>query len=258
MWQEERQRRIRSLLVTFGQVSVDDLTADFGVSRETIRRDLMEMEEAGELRRVRGGGVPVVRHTEAPYLERAASHRREKQSIARAAATLVESGQTLFLDCGTTTAILAERLAQLSGLTVITNSFDVAKGISSAAGTTQRGNRVVILGGAFADNPPATLGATTINEIGRYQADFAMVSPFGLDADTGATSYDPDEAEVARAMLARARKKVILADYSKLGVVSRVAFCAPAEADHIIVDARARQQPSFVQLRSKAANVIVA
>lgn len=258
MWQEERHRRIRSMLATFGQLSIDQVTEDFGVSRETIRRDFMEMEEAGELRRVRGGVVPIAQDVEAPYLERAAVRRREKLAIAKAAATLIEAGQTLFLDAGSTTTILAERLALMNGLTVVTNSFDVAKSMTSAGDMTQRGNRVVVLGGDFADNPPATYGAITINEIARYRADVALVSPVGLDAQSGATSYNPDEAEIARAMLAGAGRRVILADYSKLGVASRVSFCRTGDADCIIVDAKARQTKAFAEIEATGARTIIA
>ncbi|UQR60290.1 hypothetical protein LRP30_25110 [Bradyrhizobium sp. C-145] len=88
------------------------------------------------------------------------------------------------------------------------------------------------------------------------RADFAMVSR--LDATAGATSYNPDEAEIARAMFAHARKRVILADYSKLGVVSRVSYCALVDADCVIVDVRARQNAMFPQLCSVNPDVVVA
>ncbi|MHC2331970.1 DeoR family transcriptional regulator [Bradyrhizobium sp. USDA 4454] len=92
MWQEERRRHIQSMLTTFGTPSVDRLTEDFGVSRETIRRDLMEMEESGELRRVCGGVVPVAEDNGgAPYQVRTAVRTRKKRVIAKAAAGMVEA-----------------------------------------------------------------------------------------------------------------------------------------------------------------------
>ncbi|WP_430648787.1 DeoR family transcriptional regulator [Bradyrhizobium pachyrhizi] len=86
---------MRSMLATFGTLSVDRLTEDFGVSLETIRRDLMETKESGELRRVRGGVVPVAKDKEAPCQLRTAVRSREKRAIARAAAAMVEAGQTI-------------------------------------------------------------------------------------------------------------------------------------------------------------------
>ncbi|NEU97035.1 DeoR family transcriptional regulator [Bradyrhizobium uaiense] len=141
MWQEERRRHIRSMLATFGTLSVDRLTEDFGVLLETIRRDLMEMKESGELRRVRGGVVPVAKDKEAPCQLRTAVRSREKRTNARAAAAMVEAGQTILLDAGSTTTTLAQRSAQMEELIVVTNSLNAAKCLTSAGDCTQRGNR---------------------------------------------------------------------------------------------------------------------
>lgn len=257
MWQEERRQRIRSLLSSFGHVSVDQATTEFGVSRETIRRDLVEMEARGELKRMHGGAVALEEEREAPYTVRSSVRIREKRAIAACAARLVESGQTLFLDAGSTTSILSERLSGLSGLTVITNSLKVASNMTEREGTATLGNRTVLVGGEFNSDPPATFGDVTINEIGRYQADMALLSPFGLDSRKGATSFDPHEAEVARSMIANAAKTVILADHSKIGVLSRFAYCGISDISHIVVDAKAPQRPDFGAVQALAENVII-
>lgn len=258
MWHEERRQRIRSLLTTFGRVSVDRVTEEFGVSRETIRRDLLDMEADGELRRVRGGAVMAEERREAPYSVRSSVRVKEKRVIAGAAARLVHSGQTLFLDAGSTTAILAERLAGLSGLTVITNSVDVATHLSEGARAEGRANRTVLIGGDFNAEPPATFGGVAVNELSRYQADLALLSPFGLDLHKGATSFDPREAEIARAMVASARNTVILADHSKIGGVSRVSYCSLGDITHLVVDARAARVSHFDAIRAHVPDVIVA
>ena len=108
MWQEERQQKIRDRLAAFGQVSVDRITEEFGVSRETIRRDLMEMEQAGKLRRVRGGAVPVTRE-DTTYGIRTTQRVAEKRAIAHAAIGLLQSGMTIFMDAGSTSFVMAER-----------------------------------------------------------------------------------------------------------------------------------------------------
>lgn len=258
MWHEERRQRIRSLLDTFGQVSIDRVTGEFAVSRETIRRDLLDMERRGELRRVRGGAVTTHERREEPYRVRSAVRVREKRAIAVAAARSLESGQTLFLDAGSTTSILGERLAGLSGLTVITNSVDVASRISEATGPAAGSNRVMLLGGAFETEPPATFGEATINEVARYQADVAILSPFGLEACKGATSYDPREAEIARAMIANARETIMLADHTKIGLVSRIAYCEASDISHLVVDAKAPDCVGFDILSAKVGRVTVA
>lgn len=258
MWQQDRRQRLRSMLASAGSVSVDEATSELGVSRETIRRDLLEMEQAGELRRVRGGAVARAGTREAPYAERAAVRLREKRMIARAAAALVRPGQMVFLDAGSTTAILARQLAQLHGIMVITNSIEVANCMVSAENQRRRGNEVVLLGGAFALQPPATFGMATLREIGRYRADLALLSPFGLDAVAGASSYDPNEAEIARAMFRHARQRVLLADHSKLGHVSRVSYWPIAETDLIIVDDRARGSSAFEAIAAVHPNLQLA
>ena len=255
MWQEDRRRRIRSMLATFGTLSVDRATAELGVSRETIRRDLLDMELGGELRRVRGGAVGLEPAREAPYSVRATVRLREKRMIAREAAAMIRPGQMLFLDAGSTTAILAEHLAQLHGILVVTNSIDVASRIATPDSLRKRGNQVVLLGGAFGAQPPATFGTATLRDIARYRADVALLSPFGLDAEAGATSYDPNEAEIARAMFRHARQRILMADHTKLGLVSRVSYCRTAEADLILVDDRAGSLAALDAVRAANPNV---
>src|SRR5690606_1277748 len=153
MWQAERHQRIRALLETFGQVSIERLTSELAVSRETVRRDVKALEMAGRLRRVHGGIVPARDPSEAPYTERALQYRREKRAIAAACRSQVEAGQILLIDAGSTTALLAQALARLSGLQVFTNSLDVAAHLGTEA-SRQRRNRVILLGGDYGDQPP--------------------------------------------------------------------------------------------------------
>jgi DeoR family transcriptional regulator, fructose operon transcriptional repressor len=257
MWHEERRHRIRAQLAALGRVSVDRATQEFGVSRETIRRDLMEMEAHGELRRTRGGAVPVEAE-EAPYSVRSTVRIKEKRMLAVGAAQLVSDGQSLFLDAGSTTAILAERLAMFSGLTVITNSLHVALQITSPLHAKERNNNVILVGGEFNHDPPATFGALSVNDLARYQTDLAFTSPFGLDNQAGATSFDPREAEIARSMIRNAHQTVLLADHSKIGVVSRVSYCQIGDISHLILNARAQRHPQFDLLQRKAQNTIIA
>jgi DeoR family fructose operon transcriptional repressor len=186
MWQEERYQRIRALLSSLQQVSTDRIVGELGVSRETVRRDLLELEAMGGIapraRRRRAGAQRTAhRGTRAHARQIQARHR------ARAAAGLVSSGQTLFLDAGSTTSVLADELAKLSGLTIITNSFDVALKVGTAGNGA---NQLIMLGGTVSGPVCATAGDLTISEIHRYRADLALLSPVGVDAEFGATNYD--------------------------------------------------------------------
>jgi len=256
MWQEDRHQRIRALLATLERVSTERIMAELGVSRETVRRDLVDLEALGELRRVHGG---VTRPAdEAPIAERSHTHVKSKNAIARAATALVSSGQTLFIDAGTTTAILAEELAKLANLTIITNSIDVAQKMRATGEKTDASNEIILLGGSISDRAFATVGGTTIAEILRYRADVALLSPVAIDHRHGATNFDHAETEVARAMVAHADRVVILADYSKIGQCSRIAFCPISRVDTLITNKKGAEGPALLSLRKKLPQVILA
>ncbi len=260
MWQEERQRRIRDQLAAYGRVSIDRITEDFAVSRETIRRDLMEMELAGELRRVRGGAVPLMRE-DTTFGIRVTLRLQEKRAIAATALALLESGMTIFMDAGSTSTVMAEALAAPHGLTdlnIITNSMDVARLLAERAGEPSRRFRVLMLAGEVKHEPMETHGAATINDIRRYRADVALLAPWGIDARMGAMNYFIHGAEIARAMVGNADRTVILADHSKVGAPARSVFCPVAEIDHLVVDRAARERPEFEALQAAIPGLIVA
>ena len=256
MWQAERKRRIGALLEALGSVSVERLAQEFAVSHETVRRDLVAMERAGTLRRVHGGAVSQPVEQDPSYGARSTVRLKEKRAIALAALALVKSGQTLFLDGGTTTAALAEELKKVNDLNILTNSLQVA---TTMASTQQRtGSRVFLLGGAIVHEPPETGGASTINDIYRFKADLALLSPFGIDIEGGATNFFEHTAEIARAMVANAAAVALIADYSKIGVTSRVRFCGLDRISALVTDGRARKLPALARLSEVIERVVVA
>ncbi len=260
MWQEERHQKIRSLLAAYGQVSIDKIVEDFGVSRETIRRDLMELEVSGDLRRVRGGAVPVARE-DTTFGVRITLRLQEKRAICATALGLLQSGMTIFMDAGSTSSTMAEALAGPTGLTdltIITNSIDVASQLAEKSGELSRGTRVILLAGDVKLDPMETHGPATINDIQRFRADIALLAPWGIDATMGAMNHFLHGAEIARAMVRNAAKTIVLADHSKIGVVSRSVFCPTSEIDHLVVDAKARTRPQFDALAAAVPGLIVA
>lgn len=251
MWHEERHTRIRDLLSTSGQVSVERIVTELGVSRETIRRDLVELAARGEIRRVHGGAVLTC--DEPPIAVRHATRVREKRAIARKVASLVESGQTIFMDAGSTMNLVAEALATRTGLTIVTNAVDVAARFAS-----RPGNDVHLLGGRFDAQIGCTNGSGTIAEIGRYQPHMVILSPVGIDAKAGASSFEMEEAEIARAMCANARRIVIAADHSKIGVRSRVAWCPADRIDLLVTDRRAEKSRGIAALGKAVGDIAYA
>ena len=231
MWAHERHRRIVALLNERQRLTTEMFSAELGVSRETIRRDLIELELSGKLSRVHGGAIPQPVPVEASYVEREGLHKSEKSRIAQAAAALIEPGMSCFVDAGSTTLALAHALLKRGDLQIVTNSVGIAADLAGNPGID-----VLLLGGRVALELPATYGDQTVAEIGRYHLDMAIISPVGLDARAGAMDYLWHEAAVARAMLEHARLRVVLADASKLGRQSRMQVCATSAVDVLVTD----------------------
>lgn len=232
MWSQERHHRIMALLVKRHRLTSDQLAEELGVSRETIRRDLIELETDGRLARVHGGAVAVTStRGEEPYHERAQLRRLEKQAIARAALSFIEPGQSCFVDAGTTTLAFAEELVKLGGIQVITNSIGIAQLLGQKTDFD-----VLLLGGRVLSDVPATYGEVTLEEIRRFSVDIAVLSPVAIDGERGAMDFALHEAEIARAMLANAKTSVLLADHGKLGLRSRIQICPITEIDILVTD----------------------
>ncbi|MEO9648426.1 MAG: DeoR/GlpR family DNA-binding transcription regulator [Roseobacter sp.] len=239
MWSQERHQRILTLLKSSQQVSANELADLLNVSRETVRRDLLDLENNGLVNRVHGGAVLPPNDSEAPFEVRKGAHHRAKQDIARKAVSLVRPGSSIMVDAGTTTTVFGEVLAKLSGIMVVTNSIDIAQTIRAAGSDID----LILLGGQIVSDVPGTYGELTLSEIARFNVDHAFIAPVAVSAVDGAYSYEFSEAEVARAMVAQARETVLLCDRSKLGETSRVQFCTPGKISALVTDSRvARDQ----------------
>lgn len=233
MWSHERQSKILELLGTEKKVFTNQLAQLFDVSRETVRRDLLDMEQDGTLVRVHGGAMSVEREIkpELAFSERLAAHADQKSAIGAMACTIIPRGSTIFVDAGTTTRAFAEQLAREGDVRVITNSIEIARILGSAGNCD-----TLLLGGRPHTDVPATYGEMTLSEIDRFLADFAVISPVGIHPDRGATDYELHEAEVARAMMRRSRECIMLCHSEKLGAESRVSLCRLDEIEHLVTD----------------------
>ncbi|MCU5773873.1 DeoR/GlpR family DNA-binding transcription regulator [Erwiniaceae bacterium BAC15a-03b] len=258
MLQETRLHRIRALLSTLNQVSTERIIKELGISRETARRDIIELEALGVARRVHGGLVALDTAPEPPLTVRSAAQAKEKRAIARAAAQRLQSGQTLFLDAGSTTTMLADELRSMSGLTIITNSLHAALKLSAAEEHETLNNEVILLGGSMMAGAQQTRGELTVGEIYRYRADVALLSPVGIDSKSGASSFYPHEAAIARAMTQQATQLILLADHRKLGITSRMVYATSSEISLLVTDSAAPKQAAFAALQNKLAEIVVA
>lgn len=227
----QRQARILEAVAQQGETTVEALAAAFDVSAETIRRDLAQLARAGSLQKVHGGArrPPVL--AEGPFADRMAEAAAAKAAIAARVAGLVQPGRTIFVDAGTTTLACAVALADTPGLTVITNSTRVARSLGRGSGRA----RVFLLGGAFAPDGEATLGARTVAEAAAFAADLALIGPAAVDA-SGATDADADEAELARMMVRNARAVIVAAHGAKIGRHAAFRICRLDEVAHLVTD----------------------
>ncbi|MBS0519542.1 MAG: DeoR/GlpR transcriptional regulator [Proteobacteria bacterium] len=234
MGAEERHRRILALLHRLKRVTAESIAEELEVSRETVRRDLVKLEQDGAPRRVHGGGVLPEPQEEAPFEKRMTAQAREKQVMARAIHDLLRPDMTCFVGAGTTTAVLATELCKAIRLTVITNSISVASTVRSGSS-----HEVILLGDALNGDVPGTYGELTLSEIGRFHTDLTIISPIAVDEVAGVTTFAFQEAEVARAMIAQGRKLVVLAGHTKLGTTSGVYICNCPKVDVLVTDAGA-------------------
>ncbi|THG30324.1 DeoR/GlpR transcriptional regulator [Glaciibacter flavus] len=242
MYATERQDRISTAIARVGRVSVMELSREFGVASETIRRDLDLLEEQGRLRRVHGGAVSAQSTTiaETSLADRSDQAREQKSAIARAALRQVPDTfrGSLLIDAGSTTAQFAELLAARqpaapdARIDVSTNSLAIAATLNASAHLALR-----ILGGKIRGITGAAVGPSTIAQLTDLRPDIAFIGANGVSDGFGLSTPDEAEAAVKAAMVHAARRVVVLADSSKLEVETLVRFARLDEVDTLITDA---------------------
>lgn len=253
MQPEQRRRRILEVVARRQRASVEQLAEELAVSRETIRRDLTVLENDGQLRKVHGGAVNVQTASESAFSRRRTEQREEKRRIARLAAELFGPGDTLMIDTGTTTAIFAYELAKRSGITVITNSVEIAVCMSRSSG----GHRVYLLGGEVFADAGESLGAITIEQIAQYRADHAVLTVGAIDMGGGFMDFNIEEAMVAKAMIRQSRTVTIVADHTKMSRRAMAKVCDFAGVARLVTD-RAPEEPLASALAAAGVEVLVA
>ncbi|TDC64872.1 DeoR/GlpR transcriptional regulator [Actinomadura sp. GC306] len=232
MYAEERQQAILALARSKGRVDVVALAEEFSVTTETIRRDLTVLERAGTVRRVHGGAMPVERLGFEPELAaRDAVMTEEKQRIAKAALAELPDEGSIIVDAGTTTARFVQLLPADRELTVIVNSPPHASVLAARPNLT-----VIILGGRVRARTLATVDDWVLRPLADLWVDVAFMATNGCSAERGLTTSDQAEAAVKRAMIASSRRRVLLADRTKIGHDHLVRFAGLADIDVLITD----------------------
>lgn len=232
LYSEERKQRILEFIDEQSRASVQQLAEFFQVSESTIRRDLTEMEDAGLLKRTHGGAISLTNvNFEPSFSEKETSSKLEKQAIAKKAAELIEEGDTILLDAGTTTLELARELKYFSKLTVITNAVNITQELSSHPGI-----EVIVAGGILRKETLAMVGPMVEQALDMIRVDKLFLATNGFDMEAGLTTPNLIEAATKRKMLKTARRVILLMDNSKVGVISRAKVAEIQEIDEIVID----------------------
>ena len=255
VYAEERQQAIAGLVTQRGRVAVTAVAEHFGVTTETVRRDLAVLERAGMLRRVHGGAVPTGALTmvEPALGERRGTRTDAKRRIATAALSLLPGTHgSLILDGGSTTAALAELLPGDRSLVAATNSVPIAARLAGSPGITLH-----VLGGRVRGITHSAVGESTLSALADLRADVVFLGTNGISPGHGFSTPDEAEAAVKRAMARAGQRVVVLADSSKLGREHLVRFATVEDVDVLVTDDEA--DPAVVaELEFSGIEVLVA
>jgi DeoR/GlpR family transcriptional regulator of sugar metabolism len=232
MMAEERRTEILRILRAKGRVKVDELKQRFGTSAVTIRNDLNELSQKGLVQRSHGGAVsPDTILRESPLYERLKAHSEEKQRIGAMAATLINDGETIILDSGTTTLEIARQIKNKQSLQILTNGVNVALELLDA-----RGIQTFIAGGTVRGDSASIVGRSTEEMFEQFAADKLFLSGAGCDPDFGVSGANLEETMVNRAMLRIAREVILVSDATKFSKRSMSRIAAFSEIDTVISD----------------------
>lgn len=212
MLAQERHRRILEILEENGAVSTAYLIEHMGISSETVRRDLLFMEKAKLLQRVHGGAVALNKMKEQTKLrERLSESRKEKTELSLNAASFINDGDTLFIDCGSTCAALAEVLADKKAhVNIVTNSIDVFEILKKS-----KAAELILCGGLFGESENAFYGDLTVEMISGMHFGKAFISPSAISLKHGIFDYENDFISIQKKVIEVSNEVFVLADSGK-------------------------------------------
>ena len=228
----KRQIEILNFIRERGTATIIQLASELGVSDETIRRDAKLLVGDGSILKLHGALALPNLGGEAPFERRLRENADAKRAIAKYATQLVQDGDSLMIDTGTTTSIFAQELRTKRNLTVVTNSSDIARNLALV-----NGNRVFMAGGALKGDNGASFGGTTVEFFSRFKVKHAFISVGALDVQLGPMDSELDEANVAYMALRRAEHRVVLSDSSKFEKSALVQVCDYNDFDRLITEA---------------------
>lgn len=250
MLPQNRQSEIMKQLQKFRTIKISDISRELNVTRETIRKDLYEMEEKGLVRKIHGGAIINKANFETKYINRKSTNEAEKRSIAKRAAKFVEDGDTIYIDYGTTALFFTQEILSKKNLTVVTNSLPIANELVDYSNF-----EVIIIGGSVRKNEKSLYGPIAYRGIERVYVDKGFFGIGAVDIDAGYTNVHMGESEVSRLMMIHSQKNILMADYSKFNTVAMNQVASIDELDVLITDINTDQEV-LKQLRKRNTIII--
>lgn len=248
----QRQDQILALVRERGFATIEMLADKFGVSQQTVRRDIIFLDDRNLLTRHHGGaGLPSGTDRLA-YSSRKVRNSDEKQAIARAVARHIPDGSFLFIDIGTTTEAVARALVDHNNLRIITNHIDVVSILSEATDF-----EIILTGGIVRNHDRAVTGEATAEYLRKFRVGYGIFGIGSIGADGQLLDYDYRDAQASRAALEISRRKFVVADHSKFNADAQMPFAHASEVDCIFTD----QQPAAeisTALTDAGAEIIIA
>lgn len=238
-----RYQEILNALQESGSIAVEALSARLKVSVVTIRRDLDELERQGLLNRTHGGAVaghPLFYEPfkkDRSFMEQVKRFADEKRRIGRAAAAMIQPGETIAITPGTTTAEIIRGLPFNSNITVVTNTVNLAMELSK-----RKDIDVFVTGGHLRGDWFSLVGASAVQNLGNLLINTLFIGADGLDAEWGASCHNTEEAELNAALLKRARRHIAVVDHTKFSLVASWRICDISAVQTVITDTGATDE----------------
>lgn len=230
MVREKRFNFILEKLQINNQVGFSELSDDLNVSEDTIRRDIDMLADNGLLLKIRGGAIPRS-HNPLSFKERIGHLQDDKEIIALKAQTLIKSGQTVFMDGGTSVYTLVSLLSTDIKLTVVTNNTAIIPALSAYSGI-----ELIILGGQYLKESETIVGYQAIKMAENFQADLYFMGVCALDMQKGVTAIYMQEAELKQTMLAHSSMAIALSTFDKLETFEPYRVCPLQSLDYVITE----------------------
>lgn len=230
MFTEERRQWILNYLNIKGKASSYELATELNVSEDTIRRDLKELAEAGKLKKVHGGAM-AISTVPFEYAARIELNLDGKRKMAAEAAKLIQPGMLVFIDGGTTTQLIAEFLPAGLNATFVTHSAANAIAFSNC-----RTSKVIVLGGTLVQELLINEGPEVLTALDRINADLAVISVQGLNAENGGTVSHYQDSLVKQAFVRRASEVALVCGKEKIGFALHYTVCSLSDLDYLVTD----------------------